>query len=259
VGARSPRASASTAGPSGRHFLSPRLAAELARDFEVGRDELVVEVGAGTGRLTRELARRARLVLAIEMDPGSAAHVLRASSSWPNVYVHRGDALHVGLPATGFRVVGNIPFGITTALLRRFTQEPHATRLDLITQYEAARKRARGLGSVLTVVWGATWRFDLRRRLPARSFHPPPSVDAAWLVAERRSRPLLDPAELEAFERFVRIGFRHPDAPIRRATGLHRGDVRTAGIGDRERAVDLSVPRWIALYRATVARRADRS
>lgn len=216
-------------------------------------------MGAGTGRLTRELARKARLVLAIEVDPGSAAHVLRASSSWPNVYVQQGDALRVGLPATPFRLVGNIPFGITTSLLRRLTKEPHATRLDLITQYEAARKRARGLGSVLTVVWGATWRFELRRRLPARSFHPPPSVDAAWLVAERRTQPLLDPAELEAFERFVRIGFRHPDTPIGRATGVVRGDVRTAGIEERERPIDLSVPRWIALYRATVARRADRS
>ncbi|MGH2640860.1 MAG: rRNA adenine N(6)-methyltransferase family protein, partial [Actinomycetota bacterium] len=173
----------------GRHFLAPRSAAELVRAFEVGPADVVVEVGAGTGRLTRELARSARLVLAIEIDPALSSKLLRSARSWPNVFVHQGDALDTRIPGTSFRVVGNIPFDITTALLRRILQIEQVERLDLITQLETARKRAAARGSVLTVLWGTEWHFDVRRRIPARSFHPAPSVDAAWLVAERRPQP----------------------------------------------------------------------
>lgn len=97
VGARSsrPRRDVPT---RGRHFLGPRSAAELVRAFEVGSADLVVEVGAGTGRLTRELARFAGLVLAIEIDPALSSTLLRSARSWPNVFVHRGDALDTQIP-----------------------------------------------------------------------------------------------------------------------------------------------------------------
>ena len=232
----------------GRHFLSPRSAAEFAQALELDRNETVLEVGAGTGRLTRELAHRAGLVLAIEVDGPSAAHLVKAADTWPNVYVHQGDALAAALPVCPFRVVGNIPFAITTALLRRITAVPEAIRLDLITQLEPARKRASDRGSVLTVVWGITWRFELRRQIPARVFHPAPSVDAAWLVAERRSQALLRRAELPAFERFVRQGFRRASTPIALALRASASDLRAAAISPAARAVDLSVEEWVSLY-----------
>jgi 23S rRNA (adenine-N6)-dimethyltransferase len=252
VGARSRRSREPTTRPQGRHFLPPWLAAELAQAFEIRGDELVVEVGAGTGRLTRELARVAGLVLAVELDPVLAARLVRAAIRWPNVYVRHDDALATALPTCPFRLVGNIPFGITTALLRRITAVPSATRLDLITQYEAARKRASERGSVMSVVWGPTWHFDLRRRLPARSFHPAPRVDAAWLVAERRVRPLLHTTHIPAFERFVRRGFRSAATPIARTLSIARGDLRAAHVNPGTRAIDLSVHEWVALYQRTV-------
>jgi 23S rRNA (adenine-N6)-dimethyltransferase len=249
VGARSSRPRHGV--PSrGRHFLSPRSAAELVRAFDVGSADLVVEVGAGTGRLTRELARSARLVLAIEIDPALSSKLLRSARSWPNVFVHQGDALDTQIPGTSFRVVGNIPFDITTALLRRITQLDQVERLDLITQLETARKRAAARGSVLSVLWGTEWRFGVRRRIPARSFHPAPSVDAAWLVGERRSQPLIAPIERTSFERLVRRGFEKAGAPIDRSLGLRRSVIRAADLDPGDRAIDLTVGDWIALFRA---------
>jgi 23S rRNA (adenine-N6)-dimethyltransferase len=233
----------------GRHFLGPRFAADLVRAFEVGPADLVVEVGAGTGRLTRELARSARLVLAIEIDPALSSTLLRSARSWPNVFVHQGDALEAQIPATSFRVVGNIPFAITTALLRRITRLEQAERLDLITQLETAHKRATTRGSVLSVLWGAEWRFVVRRRIPARSFHPAPSVDAAWLVAERRSQPLIAPTERISFERLVRRGFAKAGAPIDRSLGLRRSAIRAADLNPDDRAIDLTLDDWITLFR----------
>ena len=235
--------------PSGRHFLSPRLAAELARGFDIGSADLVVEVGAGTGRLTRELARAGGLVLAIELDADLARDLLRSASGWPNVYVHQGDALGVALPRSPFRVVGNIPFGITTGLLRRMVDTPHAERLDLITQLEPARKRTIAKGSVLSVVWSTTWRFEVRRRIPRRVFHPSPSVDAAWLVGSRRDEPLIDPTDHMRFERFVRRGFEAPDLPIVRALGVRPAMIRGLDIDTRARAIDLTVDEWVSVFR----------
>jgi 23S rRNA (adenine-N6)-dimethyltransferase len=249
VGAPSPRSRRDPGRrSSGRHFLPPRRAAELTRAFAISPAQLVVEVGAGTGRLTRELARAGGLVLAIELDADLARHLLRSASSWPNVYLHQGDALQVALPRSSFRVVGNIPFGITTGLLRRVVDTPHAQRLDLITQFESARKRAAGKGSVLSVVWSATWRFEMRRRIPGRCFHPPPSVAAAWLVGSRRAEPLIESADLVRFDRLVRRGFEAPDAPIARSLGVRPAMIRGLGLDPRARAVDLTVDEWVGLF-----------
>jgi 23S rRNA (adenine-N6)-dimethyltransferase len=234
---------------AGQHFLGPRFAAELVRSFRIGRDEVVVEVGAGSGRLTRALADTARLVLAIERDPFLAQRLLRAASSWPTVYVSQSDALETSWPNSTFRVVGNIPFGISTALLRRITREDHAVRLDLITQLETARKRAASRGSVLSVLWGTAWTFDVRRRIPARYFHPAPSVDAAWLAGRRRPIPMLAPGEGERFERLVRAGFERAGAPLTRALGLHAAMIQDVGLDPGSRPIDLTVEEWIALMR----------
>jgi 23S rRNA (adenine-N6)-dimethyltransferase len=188
-------------------------------------------------------------VLAIEIDPALSSTLLRSARSWPNVFVHQGDALEAQIPATSFRVVGNIPFAITTALLRRITRLEQAERLDLITQLESAHKRATTRGSVLSVLWGAEWRFVVRRRIPARSFHPAPSVDAAWLVAERRSQPLIAPTERISFERLVRRGFAKAGAPIDRSLGLRRSAIRAADLNPDDRAIDLTLDDWITLFR----------
>lgn len=235
---------------SGRHFLSPRLAAELARAFDIGSDDLVIEVGAGAGRMTRELARIGGLVLAIELDADLAKTLLQSASAWPNVYVHQGDALEVAFPRSPFRVVGNIPFGITTGLLRRVLEAPHAERLDLITQLEPARKRATAKGSVLSVVWSTSWRFEVRRRIPRRVFHPSPSVDAAWLIGSRRDEPLIEPNDQMRFERFVRRGFESPNLSVARALGVRRpAMIRGLDINPRTRAIDLTVDEWVSLFR----------
>jgi 23S rRNA (adenine-N6)-dimethyltransferase len=238
--------------PQGRHFLPPRFAAELVGHFQIASDDVVVEVGAGSGRLTRELAQAGALVLAIELDAGLAGHLLRAASAWPNVYVHQGDALEAALPSTPFRVVGNIPFGITTTLLRLLVDLEQVTRLDLITQLEPARKRATAKGSVLSVVWSATWRFEVRRHISRRYFHPSPSVDAAWLVGSRRDEPLIDAGDRVRFERFVRRGFEAPDASIVRALGVRPRTIDGTGVDPTARAIDLTVGEWVELFRHLV-------
>jgi len=195
--------------PRSRHFLRSRsLAAAIVAGADISPRDLVVDIGAGSGRLTAELARVARRVVAIELDPRLAAGL---RGRWPNVDVVAGDALSVPFPDEPFRVVANIPFAHTSALLHRLLDDPRLplARADLIVEWGVAVKRGLPVpSSVSGVLWGAFHELRVERRLPAAAFAPPPACDAGVLVATRRTRALIAPAELPAYRRFVADAFR---------------------------------------------------
>jgi 23S rRNA (adenine-N6)-dimethyltransferase len=168
----------------------------------------VLDLGAGTGRLTGRLAQAARRVVAVELDPDLAA---RLHGRWPNVEVLTVDARLVELPREPFRVVANLPFAGANEILRRLLDDPRVplVRADLVVEWAAAVKR--GLpwpSSVNGVVWGAWYTASVARRLPRRAFEPPPSVDAGVLVFERRAEPLVPADRALEYRRFVAGGFR---------------------------------------------------
>ena len=196
--------------PRSRHFLRRSLAAELVRASGVGPRDLVVDIGAGSGRLTEALARVAGRVIAVELDPGLAAALRRRG--WANVEVVEGDATAMRLPREPFRVVANLPFSRTNDLLHLLLDDPGTplVRADLVVEWAVAVKRAVPWpSSVSGVVWSATYEISLARRLPPSAFEPPPSVAAGVVVIRRRERPLVPPERLRDFHRFVARGFRH--------------------------------------------------
>ncbi|HUK97237.1 MAG TPA: rRNA adenine N-6-methyltransferase family protein [Gaiellaceae bacterium] len=194
--------------PGGRHLLRSRsLAEEIVRDAGIGRGELVVDVGAGTGLLTRALLDAGARVVAVEPDRRSAERLRR---SCPGARVVEAPAQGVEWPDEPFRVVANLPFqaaaGICRALLGRPSLQLQSA--DLIVEWDLAAKRARLWPStVAAVVWGAWYELSVVRRLPPELFVPRPSAAGGVLRAARRAVPLVDPGAAAAFERFVRLGF----------------------------------------------------
>jgi 23S rRNA (adenine-N6)-dimethyltransferase len=230
-----------------QNFLrSSRLAAELVRDAGLTRDDLVLEIGAGSGRLTRELARAAGHVLAIEVDPFWSRRLSARFGDNSRVTVVAGSALEVALPDEPFRVVANLPFGRTTAFLHRLLDDPCVplARADLVVEWGTALKRAAVWPSTLLgASWAAWWTFRIDRRLPASSFEPTPSVDAALLVVERRSNALVPLSDWREYRQFVRRGF--------------QGGLRAVATPRQARRIarkaaprDLDVHQWAALFRA---------
>lgn len=224
------------------HLLSARLAHDLVRAAAVGPDDLVVDIGAGTGRLTEWLAQSARHVVAIELDERLAAGL---RDRWPNVEVICADAVATPLPRDPFRVVANLPFQRTNDILHRLLDDPALPlqQADLIVEWGVACKR--GLpwpSSVHGVVWSATWTFEVARRLPRTCFSPPPSVDAGVMVLKRRAQPLVALPHLGAFHRFVARGFRHGLRAVTPTDSLRR-----AGF-DGAHARDLDVFAWRELF-----------
>ena len=229
-----------------RHFLaSAALADALVEEAEIGRDDLVLDLGAGRGKLTAPLARRARRVVAVELEP-HAASVLR--SAFPAVEVVEGDLLACPLPREPFKVVANLPFHLANDVLRRLLDDPEVPleRADLIVDWRLALKRARVWPSTMrSVVWGARYRFGVSRHLPSGAFRPPPATDAGVLSIVRRPVPLLRRCDHAGFEAFVARGFRRGTRSV--AT---RADLRRLGLAPSVPSRELDLYEWVALYRA---------
>ena len=125
-----------------QHFLRSRsLAASLIAQAPVAQNDLVVEVGAGRGILTRELARRCREVVAVEFD-GALAEALRARFRTDSrITIVRSDFLRFRLPDVPYKVLGNIPFNRTAAIVRRLVRsDPPPRDAWLVVQREAAER-----------------------------------------------------------------------------------------------------------------------
>jgi 23S rRNA (adenine-N6)-dimethyltransferase len=212
-----------------QNFLASRaLAARLVAEANVGRDDFVVEIGAGSGMLTIELAARARRVRAIEVDPRWASKLRARVASHSNVEVIEGDAMKLPLPVEPFRVVANVPFGATTALLHHLLDDPGSSlvRADLLLQWEVARKRAGRPRTAVSAAWSPWWRFRLGQRIPRTAFRPQPAVDGGVLTIERRVDPFLPFEAHDSFAVFVSALF-------------------AARIGS-----ELDAKRWAAMYAA---------
>lgn len=258
MGVQGPRSRPGAARPSGQHFLrSGPLARELVAQAGVGSTDLVVEFGAGSGRITEALAHSAARVIAVELDAGYAEVLRRRFRGNRRVTVIEADMLQARLPEAPFRIFGNLPFGLTTSVLRRLLDDPSSplARADLVVEYDVARKRSSVWPSNLAALgWLPWWEVRLSRHLPASAFEPRPSVDAGLLSIARRPQPLIPGDRRAEFLTLVGAGFRHADLPVHRSL---RGRIpertwkraaRERGIGRGASATDLDVFDWVALF-----------
>lgn len=192
--------------------------------------------------LTAPLVRRDTRVVAVELDPDSAA-VLRRR--FRNVEVVEGDLLQHPLPDEPFRVVANLPFHLASDALRMLLDEPRVPleRADLIVEWGLAVKRAAVWPSTMRgVVWGARYRFSVSRHLPPGAFRPQPKADAGVLTIVRRETPVVDD---DRFAAFVAKGFRHGLRAV-----ASRAQLKPLGIPPSAGARHLDVHEWAALYKA---------
>lgn len=246
----------------GQNFLHDPPTVDAIVRLVRATDGPVLEIGAGDGALTRPLAALGRDLLAVELDP-HRAHRLR--HRLPGVEVRCADALQVPLDRPV--VVGNIPFHLTTPLLRRLLHHGSWRHAVLLTQWEVARKRA-GVGgrTLLTVQTDPWFEVALHGRVPAGAFRPRPSVDGGLLAVTRRDRPLVDPGERAGYQRFVAEVFTGPgrglDRVLARASGVSLPTARraldTVGVPVRALPRDLRPEQWAGLWRAVSRHRRRR-
>jgi 23S rRNA (adenine-N6)-dimethyltransferase len=191
----------------GQNFIGDgRVAERVVTESGVGKDDLVVELGAGGGMLTRQLAKAARRVMAVEYDPYWAAQLRERFSGDDNVRVVQGDAMTAKLPEEPFLVVANLPFNATNPILHRLLDDPAEPlrAAHLLVQKQVALKHARSTPTTLkTLNWSPWYGFSAGLGLPASAFHPKPQVDVCLMVAAKRGPPLVEPHDRRLFRAFV--------------------------------------------------------
>ncbi|WP_067831227.1 ErmE/ErmH/ErmO/ErmR family 23S rRNA (adenine(2058)-N(6))-methyltransferase [Actinomadura kijaniata] len=240
-----------------QNFLAdPAALARYVRAVDTGPGELVVEVGAGDGRITAALARRAAHVIAYEIDPHLVSRLRRRCADLPDVTVVAGDFLRSRPPRRAFHLTGNIPYAATARIVTWALEAPHLTAATLITQREYARKRTGDYGrwSRLTVASWPLFDWRLLGRIDRDRFRPVPRVDAAILGLRRRPAPLLPPEALADYRACVATGFAGRGGTLRASLREHHprrrveAALRTAGI-DRDAVVAHVHPdQWITLF-----------
>ena len=244
----------------GQHFLSAPWVEKILRVIDPRPDDVFLEIGPGAGALTFPLAARAERVVAVEVDRALAARLRERAA--PNVEIVAGDALTVDLRAlvpAGARVAGNLPYYISSPLLRRFLDlHGHVRDVHALLQEEVARRIAAPPGSkeygILSVAFALRAETDLPLRVPPGAFRPPPQVSSALLRARFLAAPREDVPDPDAFRRLVETAF----ARRRRTLENNLQDsylnlkehLRLLNIEGSRRAETLSVAEFAALARA---------
>jgi 23S rRNA (adenine-N6)-dimethyltransferase len=154
-------------------------------------------------------------------------------------------------------VVANIPFAITTKILRYLLDADALARADVIVQAEVARKRGTGgRGTLLNACWEPWFEFGTGARIAASAFRPRPRVDAAVLIVTRRSRPLVNPAFRQDYVGFVTAAFEgaRPTVASALARDIRRsrfvGLAQELGFGADALPSQLDVHQWASLFHA---------
>ena len=197
----------------GQHFLRPASVERLLRVIAPAPDEVFLEIGPGAGALTLPLAARAARVVAVEID-SRLAERLRARAPG-NVELVLEDALAADLAALvppGSRLVGNLPYYVSSPLLRRFLSLRGRVRdLHVMLQEEVAERVASPPGSrrygILSVLYALTAEVEIAARFPASCFAPPPKVRSAVLRARFLESPRAAVTDIHAFEKFLHQAF----------------------------------------------------
>jgi 23S rRNA (adenine-N6)-dimethyltransferase len=216
----------------------------------------VVELGAGAGAVTAELVRLGHEVTAVEVDPRLVGVLRRRFGG--SVRVVQADMLRFRLPRTRYNVVSNVPYSITTSLLRTLLASPGWEVAALMVQWEVARKRTGG--TVLSASWWPWFDIDLVRRVPARAFRPVPRVDSGILRITRRTDSVLPEADRAAYQRLVAAVFTGRGSGLAGILRAHlpRGELRrwlrAHDVSPVALPRDLTSDQWLSLYRAVSAR-----
>jgi 23S rRNA (adenine-N6)-dimethyltransferase len=238
----------------GQNFLTHRPTIRRISRLVTQTQGAILEIGAGDGAITLALDRLNRELRAIDIDPRRVRALRRQVR---RATVHHADALSEPLDVPV--VVGNIPFHLTTPILRRLLSTGTWRHAVLLTQWEVARKRAGvGGGTMLTAQALPWFDFRLEGRVPASAFSPRPAVDGGILVIQRREEPHVPLVERRRYERFVADIFTGPGASLRpalrHASGRTRSEVdlalRRLGIPASTPPGRLTVEHWAGLWRA---------
>lgn len=247
----------------GQNFLVDHNALlKVVEDAEVSQNDSVLEIGAGIGNLTRLLAASAKQVTAVEIDQGLFPILEDVTRTFDNVHLVQGDILEIPIDnlftQDGYLVVANIPYYITSAVIRHLLESKvKPSRMVLTMQREVAerilnRDEKMSLLSLSVQVYGQA---RIGSHIPASCFYPEPNVDSSVLIIDVYQQPKLSNEGIKTLFDLAHAAFNQKRKMLRGSLSPILGiDKRSsaellekAGIDPRRRPETLSLEDWISL------------
>lgn len=250
----------------GQNFLIDEAAlAKVVQAAEVTAEDTVLEIGPGLGGLTRHLARAVSRVVAVELDQSLLPALNFVLAGCDNVEIIHGDILK--LPPSAFRlppfykVVANIPYYITSAVIRRLLEaDAKPVRIVLTVQREVAERMCAAPGDMSLLAVSVQFYAAPRvvARISAGAFYPRPEVDSAVVRLDVRPQPAVPVRQVDEFFRVVKAGFGQKRKQLRNslAAGLGMEAARvdavlaSASVDPKRRAETLTLAEWGAITEA---------
>lgn len=247
----------------GQHFLhDPAVIAKLVATIAPAAEDCMVEIGGGRGALTRPLLETVRRLHVIELDTRLAGNLESAVAQPGRMVLHRADALQFDFsslaarPGT-LRVVGNLPYNISTPLLFHLLEHRAAIRdMHLMLQREVAERIAAVPGSKaygrLTVMLAPWIEVQTLFHVGPGAFAPPPKVRSTVMQMTPRASPLFPMQDPDRFARLVARVFSMRRKTMARSLRpwLTRREIAKAGVDPLERPERLPPEAFERLVRA---------
>lgn len=250
----------------GQNFLIDET--YLARITEIAgidKNTDVLEIGAGIGNLTRHLAYAGHQVTAVEIDSQLIPILKKMTKPFSNVHIVEGDILEIPISeivkSQGYIVAANIPYYITSALIRYLLEnDPKPKTIVLTIQREVAKRVCAHAGelSMLALSVQVYGYPEITARIPAGAFYPVPKVDSAVLTIKLYDQPLIKADSLEPFFMLAKAAFTQKRKMMHNALagvpGLKKEDVdallSSVDIDPKRRAQTISIEEWERLTKA---------
>jgi 16S rRNA (adenine1518-N6/adenine1519-N6)-dimethyltransferase len=242
----------------GQHFLhDPAVIARIVAAIDPRPDQRVVEIGPGLGAITLPLLARVPELHAVEIDRDAIRHLRTVTGASPSLHIHEGDALEFDLAqlddGRGLRVVGNLPYNISTPLLfRLIEQRQHVRDIHVTLQKEVVDRMAAAPDTEhygrLTVMLAPWLRVERLFDIGPGAFRPPPRVTSTFV----RLGPHAEPLRIEqprCYARVVAAAFSQRRKTLRNALKaiLSQEEIRAAGIDPGARAETVPAAGFAAL------------
>jgi 16S rRNA (adenine1518-N6/adenine1519-N6)-dimethyltransferase len=253
----------------GQHLLVSRKALEaVVAAAELGPDDYVLEVGAGSGVLTVELAQRARRVVAVEMDRAILPALQEVTAIYPNVEIIPRDLLTVHpedvFGSQPYKFVANLPYYITALILRHILEAAaRPERVVVMVQREVAERMTATPGDMNLLAVSAQFYGTptIVAHVPATAFYPPPKVDSAVVRLDLAPQPPLTGVARELFFNLARAGFAEKRKQIHNTLQRNlrltpeqiSAWLAASDIDPERRAQSLSLAEWLRLTSAALA------
>jgi 16S rRNA (adenine1518-N6/adenine1519-N6)-dimethyltransferase len=249
----------------GQNFLiDPNSIRKVVKAAEIAPNDIVLEIGAGIGNLTRYLAAVAGKVIAIELDKHLIPPLKGVLSQFSNIDIIQGDVLKLDpvklVGNQAYLVTANIPYYITSVTFRHLlTTSVRPKRIVLTIQYEVAQRLCTRQGNMnlLALSVQVFGNPQIVSRIPARAFYPTPKVDSAVVRVDIFPQPLIPTPDLEIFFLLMRAGFSQKRKTLRNAISSRLSLspfqvekwLQSNQVDAQRRAETLTLDEWVTLVR----------